>query len=122
MEIKISILDYLGKLEKCVFVLISLVYKDKYYEGIFIYDDVDCHLTVDSNLENELGVKIKNYSEYEKLINELKKSVVPWEEIINMTDDLDLSIFNNDITKTVYIAKEVDSNMISPTNSNINKN
>jgi len=57
MEIKVSILDYLGKIEEGILVLVSFVLKEKYYEGMFVYKNDQILLTVDDALEQLIECK-----------------------------------------------------------------
>ena len=68
MTIETSILDYMGKIEQSIFVLVSFVYNNKYYEGIFVYTDEQIMLNVDDDLEGVLGCTIKQYKEYEDIL------------------------------------------------------
>lgn len=80
---KISILEYLGKINNGVLVLISIIFNDKYYEGTFYYTNSDLLLTISNELENELGYKITEYSDYQNILKDLLKKIVPFNEIID---------------------------------------
>lgn len=110
MEIKVSILDYLGKIEKGILVLASFVYKNKYYEGMFFYTDDQILLNVDESLEEAIGCKIEEYVDYKEILRYLIRNVVPWSEMITRIDDLDLSIFEPINEEKIYLAGDVDSN------------
>ena len=112
MDIKVSILEYLGKVETSIIVLISLVYNNKYYEGIFIYNDEKISLSIDDNLEKEIG-PIKEYKEYVDILRFLLKSVSPWSEIINTINDFDFNKFQPKTSEKVYIAANVNPNDVS---------
>lgn len=86
-----SILEYLGKLENGVMVLMSIVYNDEYYEATYFYTDSQIVLTVEEKLEQDLGYKITEDEEYPKLISNIIKKVVPYKEIYNRMDDMDFS-------------------------------
>lgn len=112
MNIETSVLDYLGKIGNGVLALISFTYKDKYYEGMFYYTDEQIMLNVDDELESELGCGIKEYSEYEDILRFLIRNVVPWSEMINRIDEVDLSVFQPITTETVLLAEDLDSSQI----------
>lgn len=112
MEIKVSILDYLGKIDNSILVLISFVYKGKYHEGIFVYTDEKILLTIDDSLEEAIGCRIEDYKEYTDILRFILKNVVPWSEMITRIDDVDFSIFEPKTSETVYLAGEVDSSEV----------
>lgn len=112
MEIKVSILDYLGKIEKGILVLVSLIYQEKYYEGMFFYTDEQMLLNVEDELEQVIGCKIEQHKDYKEILRYLIKNVVPWNEMITRIDELDLSIFKPKTSETVYLAGDVDSSNI----------
>ncbi len=118
MEIKASILDYLGKIESGILVLVSLMYNGKCYEGMFFYTDEQIHITVDDQMEEAMGCDIKNHKEYTDILRFLIKNVVPWSEMINRIDDVDFSIYEPKESEIVYLAGDVDSTeIISATQS-----
>jgi len=113
MEIKASILDYLGKIESGILVLVSLMYNGKCYEGMFFYTDERIHITVDDQLEEAMGCDIKSHKEYTDILRFLIKSVVPWSEMINRIDELDFSAYELKESETIYLAGDVDSSEIT---------
>lgn len=86
-NISVDILDYLGKHEDGILTLLSLGYKEKYYEATFYYRKELVALTPDDELEKELGCQIEDWQGYNNLMFEILKRVVPYEQIINMVDD-----------------------------------
>jgi hypothetical protein len=90
-NIKIDIIDYLGKYEGGVLALITIGLNEKYHEAVFYYTDSITLLTPDIALENELGCVIEKWEEYDKVIYYLIQNVVPCSEIMNMIDDFEPS-------------------------------
>ena len=82
MDFSVSILDYLGKINKGVLVLLSIVYKNKYYEATFFYTDKDILLTPADNLEKEIG-NIEDHADYTELLKEILKKIAPYNQVIN---------------------------------------
>ena len=114
MEIKVSILDYLGKIETGILVLISLVYNGKCFEGTFFYTDEQILLNVDDTLEELIGCEIKNHKEYTDILRFLIKNVVPWGEMINRMDEVDFSIYGpKEEVEKIYLAGDVDPSEIT---------
>ena len=83
MEFSVSVLDYLGKINKGVLCLLSIVYKKKYYEATFFYTQEDILLTISEQLENELGHKIEEDENYILLLKEILKKISPYDEVIH---------------------------------------
>lgn len=90
-KFQISILEYLGKIEDGILVLISIVYKGEYYESTYFYTSEHIVLTVPEELENELGHKITEDEEYPNIIRSVIKKVVPYQEMFKRIDPVDFS-------------------------------
>lgn len=91
MEIKADILDYLGKVDDGIIVLLSLSCDGDYYEGTFYYKENLIALTPDEKLEEKLESPIEDWEGYNDLVIEIIKKLVPYEEMITRIDDLDLT-------------------------------
>jgi hypothetical protein len=114
---KFDILDYLGKLNDGVLVLIGLSYEDEYYDGTFYYTKEMLALTVDNTLEEKLGCQIEDWSGYRELMIEIIKRVVPYDEIIVRIDDFDPAPLLSGATEA-STATDVDNNeVVSATQS-----
>ena len=100
MEIKVDVLDYLGKVDGGIIVLISLSYDGEYYEGTFYYKENLIALTPDEKLEEKLGSPIEEWEGYNDLVLDIIKKIVPYEEMINRIDDLDLNQYGIQIGLT----------------------
>jgi hypothetical protein len=87
---KFDIIEYLGKLEDGVIVIISLNYEDEYYDSTFYYKNQFVTLTVDEKLEEILGTTIEEWSGYNKLVLEIVEKTIPYDEIITRLDEIDL--------------------------------
>jgi len=87
-----DIIEYLGKFEDGVLVLISLNYENEYYDATFFYKDDFVTLTINEDLEDLIG-EIEKYPQYNNLIIEIMKQVVPYKEMINRLDEIDFSGF-----------------------------
>lgn len=93
MEIKTSILDYLGKFEGGIMVLIALSCDSEYYEGIFYYTSESIVFSVDDRFEEKIGSKIEKWLGYSDLLRGILKDIVPFSQMINRIDDVDFSKF-----------------------------
>lgn len=87
-----DIIEYLGKFEDGVLVLISLNYEDNYYDTTFYYKDNFVTLTIDDDLEEILG-QIELWSGYNNLVLDIMKKVIPADEILGRLDEIDFSGF-----------------------------
>lgn len=86
-----SIIDYLGKLDFGVLVLISIVYNQEYFEATFFYTEEQMVLTISEDLEEKIGGDIKQDPEYPELLKDILKRLIPFNEIYNRLDDIDFS-------------------------------
>jgi hypothetical protein len=87
-----DIIEYLGKFEDGVLVLISLKYEDNYYDTTFYYKDNFVTLTIDDDLEQIIG-QIELWVGYNNLVLDIMKKVIPSDEILGRLDELDFSGF-----------------------------
>jgi len=90
MEIKADIIEYLGKVEEGIIVLLSLSYEEEYYECTLYYKDRLVALTPEEKLEEKLGSVIEDWEGYNDLMLEILKKVVPYDEMISRCDDIDM--------------------------------
>lgn len=95
-----DIVDYLGKYENGVLVLLSIGYKGEFSEGTIYYSNEMLSLTVDESIEENLGMKIEFWDGYRDLLISLLKKVVPYNEIINRLDEVDFTIYVEDDEST----------------------
>ena len=87
-----DIIEYLGKFEDGVLVLISLKYEDNYYDTTFYYKDNFVTLTIDDDLEQIIG-QVELWSGYNNLVLDIMKKVIPSDEILGRLDEIDFSGF-----------------------------
>jgi len=87
-----DIIEYLGKFEDGVLVLISLNYEDNYYDTTFYYKDNFVTLTIDDDLEQIIG-QVELWSGYNNLVLDIMKKVIPYDEILGRLDEIDFSGF-----------------------------
>lgn len=90
MKIEFDIIDYLGKMNDGIFVLLSLSYDNEFYEGTFFYKENIIALTPDEELETKLGSIIEEWEGYNDLVLEILKKLVPYNEMVNRVDEIDL--------------------------------
>jgi len=83
-----SIIEYLGKVDGGILVIIGGVWEEEYFEGTFFYNENQIILTMDEELENKIG-DIKNHPKYEELVKNLISRVIPYSELINSIDPVD---------------------------------
>lgn len=122
MEIKADIVDYMGKYENGVLVLINLGLEGKFYEGTLFYSDKDIVLTVDIKLEEKLEMPIEYWEGYTELLESLFKRLIPYEEISKNVDDIDfekyISYYEDDLNN--FVLDEINPNkIIAVTSSNL---
>lgn len=100
MEIKADILDYLGKVDEGILVMLSLSYEGEYYESTFYYKDRLVVLTPDEKLEEKLGSVIEDWEGYNDLMLDIIKKLVPYDEMITRVDEVDFSQYGLELGMT----------------------
>lgn len=85
-----SIIEYLGKVEGGVLVLLGVMYNKKYYESTFFYDDKNIILTISDELEIQVG-DIKKHPEYLDCLRDILRKIVPFTEMYERIDEVDFS-------------------------------
>jgi len=89
-DFDLSVLEYLGKLEDGVLVIISIMYKGQYFEGTFFYTKNDFVFTISEELESLVG-DVKKHPDYLELVRRLLRITVPYDEIFNNLDEVDFT-------------------------------
>ena len=122
MKIKADIVDYMGKYETGILVLINVGVDDKFYEGTLFYSDKDIVLTVDNSIEEKLGSEIELWDGYKGLLESILGKLIPYEEISKRIDDVDFEkyvSFYEDDFKNVVIDEVNPDDIIVATQSNL---
>lgn len=122
MKINVDIVDYMGRYNGGVLVLISINLENKFYEGTIFYSDKDIVLTVDEKVEEILETKIEYWEGYKELLESILKKLIPYEEISGRLDDVNfedyVSFYEDDFNN--LIEDEIDPNeIIIATQSNL---
>lgn len=86
---KASILEYLGKWEGGILVLLSIEYMDNFFEGIFYYTVDKMIVNVEEKLKKSLGSEIELWEGYPKFMEDIINLVEPHEDIINDLNEID---------------------------------
>jgi hypothetical protein len=122
MKIKADIVDYMGKYETGVLVLINVGVDDKFYEGTLFYSDKDIVLTVDDSIEEKLGSQIELWDGYKDLLQSILSKLIPYDEISKRIDEVDfekyISYYEEDLGKVVIDEVEPED-IIVATQSNL---
>lgn len=113
MQITADIMDYLGKYENGVLLLLNINFDGNFSEGSFYYTDKMITLTVDESIEKEIGCPIELWTGYKDLVVSILEKVVPYNEIINRLDEVDFSqYFSNVDDGEVEFGEDVDEDDI----------
>ena len=86
----VDIVEYLGKFDNAVFIKLLISNGDKFWDAIFYWKEELVTLSVDSELENELGSAIEDWIEYPDLIWKIIDKLPPYEELIESVTKLNL--------------------------------
>lgn len=85
-DLDINIKDYMGQMENGVTSILSIIYKDKFYEGVYWYTDKIQIITFPENLESEMGIAIEDSEYYMDIIKTLRENEAKYASIINNLD------------------------------------
>ena len=119
MEIKADIVDYMGKYENGVLVLLSINCDGSFSEGTVFYTEDNLVLTIDQSIEDKLG-PIEEWSGYKDLLESIFKKLIPCSEISTRIDDLDLDKYIEHPEEAEYIDEEINQDdIILATQSNL---
>lgn len=91
---KIDILEYLGKHDGGVIVMLTIFYDNEYYDATFFYNKDFLALTPDESFEQKIGCQIEDWEKYIDLVYLIIDKIVPYEEIINIVSDFDPKKYN----------------------------
>jgi len=99
MEHKITadIVDYLGKYDNGVLVLLTIGYNNESYtEGTLFYSNQMLVLTVDETVEESIESPIELWEGYRELLESILKRVVPYDDIINQINDIEIPSYKEE--------------------------
>jgi hypothetical protein len=97
-DFQFSVLEYMGRLENGVLVILTIIYKKRYFEGTFFYTDQDMVFTISEELQEIVG-DIKSHPNYIDMIKKILKMVVPYSEIYNQLDPVDFNKWIDKVTQ-----------------------
>jgi hypothetical protein len=98
-EINFDIIEYIGKLDGGIFILLTLSYQNQFYETIFYYKEAVVALTPEKKLEKKLGCDIEDWDGYPNLMLKIIERIVPYSEMINIVNDFDPNIYKIQMSK-----------------------
>ena len=108
MEIKIDIVDYMGKFENGILVLLSVNCDGSFSEGTIFYTNENLVMTVSEEIEKKLGTPIELWSGYSDLVVNTLKKLIPCEELITRMDEVDFSKYLQYDGETGFVEDEID--------------
>jgi len=108
MEIKIDIVDYMGKMEDGILVLLSVNCDGSFSEGTIFYTKDNLAITVSEEVEKKIGCPIELWSGYRDLVESILKKLIPCEELISRMDEVDFSKYLDYDGETTFVEDEID--------------
>jgi len=108
MEIKADIVDYMGKMEGGILVLLSINCDGSFTEGTIFYTPNNLALTVSEEVEKKIGSPIEAWDGYQDLLVSILKKLIPCEELLKRMDDVDFSKYLEYDGETTFIDDEID--------------
>ena len=112
MEIKADIVDYMGKYEDGVLVLLSINCNGSFSEGTVFYTNDNLVLTVDKSVEEIIDQPIETWDGYRSLLESIFKKLIPCSEVMSRLDDIDLDAYVEAPKEGEYVDEEVNPNDI----------
>jgi|LakMenEpi03Aug12_release.lakeMendotaPanAssembly.Ray.scaffolds.fasta_scaffold211236_5 hypothetical protein len=90
-KIDVSVLKYLGKVGEGIIALVTINFiQDEFlFDATFYYTDSQMILTVPLEVEEEIG-NIKLHPSYQEILQMCLKKVVPFNQMIDKIDPLDV--------------------------------
>jgi len=92
-KVEVSVLKYLGKVASGIISLVTITFleEDNFtFDATFFYTDSQMILTIPEDVESLIG-DIKKHPLYPEIIQGCIKKVVPYSEMIDNIDPLDVS-------------------------------
>lgn len=90
MKYDVSIVEYLGCVNYMIFSIISIIHNNKYYECIMCYDKQNYILTIDEELDEDLGYRFVDDVEYETVFNYIKDKLENYDSIIEKLENVEI--------------------------------
>ena len=120
MEIKADIVDYMGRYEGGVLVLLSVSCDGDFTEGTIFYTEKDIVLTLDPSIDEKLGMPVSQWDGYKGLLSSIFSRLVPAQEMLGRLDEVDFDKYVEVDKTTYYVDGEIDpSQIIAATQSNL---
>lgn len=94
-----DIIDYIGKYDDAVLVVLSINYDDNYSEALFLYSNEIYLINVDDDVKEYIGSPLEEWEGNDDFIRSIFKKLVPYKEIINRLDDIDIESYKEKISK-----------------------
>lgn len=108
MELKADVVDYMGKMEGGILVLLSISYGGKFSEGTIFYTEDNFVITVSEEVEKAIGSPIETWPGYKDFSVSVLKKLIPCKELISRIDEVDFSKYVDYDGETTFIEDEID--------------
>jgi hypothetical protein len=108
MILKADIVDYMGKMENGIVVLLSVNLEEKFYEGTIFYTDENFVITVPGEVEEKLGSEIELWSGYKSFAESVLMKLIPCGELLQRMDEVDFSKYLDYDGETKFVVDEID--------------
>ena len=87
-NLDISIKDYIGTMEGGITSLLSIIYNDVSFEGVYWYTDDTQVITISEDLEVVIDSKIEDYEYIDNIKQYLRESEAKFESIFSKLEPL----------------------------------
>lgn len=86
-ELDITIKDYLGRMGPGIVVALSILYKNKVYEGMYWYTETDFIIEIPDEIEEVIGT-VEQLDEHDVIIKYLQENTADYLETIPKMSDI----------------------------------
>jgi hypothetical protein len=108
MILKADVIDYMGKMDSGILVLLSVNLDGKFSEGTIFYTEDNFVITVAEEVEEALGTKIEMWHGYSAFAESVLKKLIPCAELLGRMDEVDFSKYLDYDGDTTFIEGEID--------------
>ena len=108
MEIKADVIDYMGKMEGGILVLLSINCDGEFSEGTIFYTDDNLVITVSEEIEKKLGCEIEQWEGYIDFATSILLKLIPCSSMIDTIEEVDFSKYIQFDGETRFVEDEID--------------
>jgi len=106
--LKADVIDYMGKMDGGVLVLLSVNCQGSFSEGTIFYTEENLAITVSEEVEKILGCEIEQWEGYAEFATSILLKLIPCSQLIEGLEEVDFSKYISFDGKTTFVEGEID--------------